>query len=101
MEREVALLTLGLSAGVEYLQVKGLGASFLDHRDITACPLVGSGEGVGAPVRPVYAAPKEGHGKGVRQVFVAPQDLDGPTAVIQRREYGIGTVGKRDGEGHN
>ena len=81
--------TLGLAAGVEDLQVEGLGAGLLDHRHVGARPLVGPGQGVGPPVRPVHAAPEQGHGEGVRQELVAAQDLDDARAVVQRRIDGV------------
>ena len=87
--RACVRLTLGLSGGVVDLQVKGLCVGPLHHRHVAPGPLVGLGQRVGPPVRPVHLPPVHGDREGVRQELVAPQHLDQPAAVVQRRVDGI------------
>lgn len=83
------LLTLWLSGRVVDLQVKGLRVCSLDHCDIASRPLVGLGQGVCPPVRPVDLSAVHGDGKWMRQILVSPQDLDQTRAVVLGRVNGI------------
>lgn len=65
-----------------YLQVKGLGAGFLDHGHIGSGPFIGFGQCVGPPVGPIDVPSKERHGEGVREELVSSKNFNHPCAVI-------------------
>lgn len=75
-------LTHGLPGGVIHLQVEGLGIGPLYHGDIVAGPLVGLGQRVCPPVRPVHLATIQCHCKRVRQELVSPKHLHVTGAVV-------------------
>lgn len=72
-----------------HLQVERLRVGPLHHRHVVSGPLVGLGQSVGAPVRPVNLSPVHGDGEWVRQVLVSPQHLDQPGTVVLGRVNGI------------
>lgn len=71
------------------LQVKRLSVCSLDHRDIASRPLVGLGQGVRPPVRPVDLSTIHCDGKWMRQILMAPQDLNQPGTIILGRINGV------------
>lgn len=75
-------LTLGLSGRMVDLQVKRLCVGSLDHGYIVAGPLIGLGQCVGPPVRPVNLSPVHSDCEWVRQVFVSPQNLDQAGTIV-------------------
>lgn len=67
------------------LEVERLCVGSLDHSNVVPSPLVGLGQGVGPPVRPVHLPSIHGDRKRVGQVFVPPKNLDQARAVVLGR----------------
>lgn len=71
------------------LQVEGLSVGSLHNSDIMACPLVGLGQGICAPISPIHFTTIESDSKGVRQIFVPSQHFNVTCAIIKSRVDGI------------
>lgn len=75
---ETGCLTLRLSGRVVDLEVERLRVGSLDHSDVAPGPLVGLGQRVGPPVRPINLAAVHGDGEGMGQILMAPQNFNQP-----------------------
>lgn len=74
------------------LQVKGLRVGSLHNSDIVAGPLVGLGQGIRAPVSPVYLTTIKCDSKGVRQILMPSEHLNVACTIVEGRIDSIGPV---------